>query len=552
MDDNRIKRGSSESNWNAESFNQTGVTPNPEVGGLNEGGKTHKVKVIAKAISASFVSIGAWMLTAFDPPTPVNKRSKIAINNVHQNDKLNSSFFHLSIGSSFISPLRNVAKREIFDTDRVATEANILLRICENGQGSNLIPVNADVTPHTAQLDGICAGFRIDVAANYLINKKDVHQILQNNLKGANAEAAANQAVYSILSKGSHLKLDTEAHYENSLFTPLSKLDQTEFFYRDVLIGLNFLCGNDVLRKMSLDKGSVIDKENDKIAAANKSITNIGPLSMILFNIVGDIKKKLLDKTELNNFFKEIGIDKPQIDVEKLKKFLADKIHNTEPPLKREELEKTTHSLDILIACLEMRNAHQKLKSEKTAVSAPIKPSEISSRWEKFKQEAIKLFGTAPPEPKISPHDYISNPAIGYQFKAICTDELNRNAHEVVCQARQLTQKAPSIGHSSACSSDLEFLDKFKELPAGFYGLGISAGNGRHAISYIKHADGSGYILDPNYGAVKCRDDAHTIKLFQKLLSEYPESKHKSPLAKQAGQPHHQISIWKMEEAAKQ
>lgn len=517
----------------------------PTVGQIDVGSKVHKVQLIAQVLKQSFKSIVSLAATIFkDDLTSLYKSpkldalSKIAIQVSHENAKLNSCFFHLSVGESFVSPLRNIAKRDVLDTEEILGETKQLLEKCRKQpkiKGQNTY-VRTDSTPKTAKLDGICTGFRIDIAENYLIKKKSIPVILQENLKGASKEAAANHAVYSILSHG--LRTHTKEYYEKSLFKPLAKIDQTKFSHNDVLFVLGSLS-----QKRFIDSTLHVQSFNQLSDQAKKKASE-----SLLWSVISQLSKEDEEKAGIQ--------DRQIVDMSQFKAFLTSKIRKSIPPLEGKQLQKNLRNVELLVASLEVIKGNDEAEKGKKALSPSEtwikngKETQIDRLWEKLKQIALMLFNAAPPRLENWAVNYISNASLRSQFCAIFEDEINQDRNEVVCQARQLTRKPTSLSHSSNYSTDLELLDQFKTLPAGFYGLDFDVGSHGHAISYIKDTDdpnAGGYILDPNVGAVKCRDAKHTLKMLKKIISRYPDSHHHLLMKKDVSQSHHRITLWKFE-----
>lgn len=85
-----------------------------------------------------------------------------------------------------------------------------------------------------------------------------------------------------------------------------------------------------------------------------------------------------------------------------------------------------------------------------------------------------------------------------------------------------LNSSAPIMGSHLQFKDDAAYLENLDKLKEGFYFVSMELPQGRHAVSFIKEADGSGYILDPNNLQLKFKNIDEAKGLFNKLLATYP------------------------------
>lgn len=98
------------------------------------------------------------------------------------------------------------------------------------------------------------------------------------------------------------------------------------------------------------------------------------------------------------------------------------------------------------------------------------------------------------------------------------------------------------MGVPSNCSDDAEYLKNLPDLAPGYYAINygvwdmLQSKDSGHVISYIKEADGSGYILDPNGFQLKCKNPEEAIELIQKVIILYSaprfEAEQKDPFVR--------------------
>lgn len=112
------------------------------------------------------------------------------------------------VGVETLGTARNVARQDVLasESDFHASKEllNQFAKLSDSDRGKLNVTWNPDAVPEKMILNGICAGIRLDIAQRFLHSteepKEAIEQIIEENLQGAPAEAAANQAIYELLS----------------------------------------------------------------------------------------------------------------------------------------------------------------------------------------------------------------------------------------------------------------------------------------------------------------------------------------------------------------
>lgn len=105
-----------------------------------------------------------------------------------------------------------------------------------------------------------------------------------------------------------------------------------------------------------------------------------------------------------------------------------------------------------------------------------------------------------------------------------------------------LTPCTDVMGKHVQFRDDAGYLNNLDNLEPGFYFLSIKTKSGGHAVSFIKEADGSGYLIDPNNRKLKFSNDAEAKELANTLVSTYSQPEGIIP-----GHPYHKLSLFKIE-----
>lgn len=141
-----------------------------------------------------------------------------------------------------------------------------------------------------------------------------------------------------------------------------------------------------------------------------------------------------------------------------------------------------------------------------------------------------------------------------YYLKGKITDpllnEVVENTNLLIRQEALLAVKGLSMnpctdimGNHMQFRDDAGYLNNLDKLDKGFYLLAIKTqGGAGHAVSFIKEADGSGYLIDPNDRKLKFSNASEAKELANKLTSLYSEPSSKIP-----GHPYHKLSFFKIE-----
>lgn len=105
-----------------------------------------------------------------------------------------------------------------------------------------------------------------------------------------------------------------------------------------------------------------------------------------------------------------------------------------------------------------------------------------------------------------------------------------------------MTPVTEKMGKHMQFRDDADYLENLDKLDSGFYFLSITLKEGSHAVSFIKEADGSGYLIDPNNRKLKFSNDKEAKELINALTSTYSQ-----PEAIVPGHPYHKLELFQIE-----
>jgi hypothetical protein len=367
----------------------------------------------------------------------------------------------------FVRKAKNVGQIDVLEDQSDLDEAYKVLNRMQNlpKEMRDKIRVDPNAVPERMITGGICAGIQMDIATRYLINGEKVDSIAWKGESGGSKEAAAAQAVYMLLKAVDESGVETVAH----------------------------------TLKMLRDERAVVAK---------------GSLYDVYTGRITELRRQILTRPEIleavrNVFEKGSRKDTIAAYLKEHKNTLDEKIG--EPLFSGA----SDHEIEWVGGFLEHELAREnRLKSDSKG--------EFSKFWNQLREAAIKMFGLD----KTRTHevfDRITNPLIREAVLAgyLMRSDTTRTNAVVGLQGIETQSVKGKIGHYFHYQSDGEYFEQFKALDPGFYSITFATSTGYHTVSYIKEADGTHYLLDPNGYQLKADNFQDTSLLFQKLMKLY-------------------------------
>lgn len=484
---------------------------------------TRVVMTSPKSIRPSLVSFGNFAAHK----VTVGHRSKLfKAKAIHSAFDLSKIWAKHYFQEDLIGDARNIGKKEVLMNKEDFQASIELLESCrvlhENAQLETIFFKYGE-SPETLMVNGICAGIRMDIAFRILIEGTPLETIIKENEKGASKEAAANQAVYELIShretanemlENLLMNLKEVAHAEGGC-----EITQCDF---DLVGKALFemdpeLWGNDIFADFS--------------AKYQPSDSNVGHLALIIRKVMEREIDELQSTSSQDSWLRQRERGRWEIiDPLKCKEAILNEI---------------------------MRDFDKQLKSNKNLKKLNLQKEQNirALNWTvallQYRQGISQALASRDPPPKDPVeklHQVISDPLIRDIIKSINVDRWDVIREQAVAMARglKLTSVNDAMGHYSQYPTDAAYLSNLPKLDPGMYSVDIETGKGGHSVSYIKISDDEGYLLDPNGYQVRCRDSEHTILQFQKLFALYKDAANKTVLHEK-GEQCHKIRIKKFE-----
>lgn len=474
-----------------------------------------------KSLKPSMSTLGNWTAHKL---TFGNKSKVFKAKAVHSAFNLSKVWAKHYFQEDLIGNARNIGKKEVLINKEDYQSALELLQICKQLQKSDQLPnifIQPEKNPETIIVNGICAGIRMDIAVQYLVEGSHLEDIICENEKGASKEASANQAIYELLSYR-----ETANEMLANLLLDLKEVAHAEGGCEITKCDFD-LIGQALFEiDPELWDGNIFADFSQQHELANG---DPGHLARMI--------RKVMDRA-INEFEKTSHQDKWIAQGEERGWAIID-------PLKCKE---------AILAEL-MSEFDQALESGKNLKNLNLQKEEDirALNWAvallQYRQSISKdLNSQAPPSdnPVEKLHQAITDPLIRDIIKSFNVNRWDVIKEQAVAQARglKLTSVNDVMGHYSLYPSDEAYLSNLPKLGPGMYSVDIDAGKSGHAVSYIKVSDTEGYLLDPNGYQIRCKDPEHTILQFQKLLALYKEASSKNVLYEK-GEQYHKIRIRK-------
>lgn len=463
-------------------------------------------------------------------------------------------------GCEVLGNARNIVQEDFLrnkDDYKAAKDLLNVLKKDENPQ-FKVRPVKFNQTKAN---HGICAGIGIDIAVRHLINEEPLDAIIASGEKGASAEAAANQAIYTLLKDVNGIGYKGFSEILLTHFMDVGDLthdtlpDFTSLAFREMIKNaqentqknhpLNFqlsdmkdLRAYDTL--FHLTQPHLPPKVNKDPTALDRAFTKV----------LAEAKEQLDSKGKHPWLSKNSKIYVIR-DLEKFKQSI----------LKNGDVNEKV--LDAILAGYPYSIVGDNYKVKKQSFLRS--QSNDDSLWTKFTLKAGKVFGVISPTKTIQIKKHKSD----YNYLVERADRFNdieRIAY--VAKARGI-KIGPRMGFSTAYRDDSSYLKLLELAPAGLYAMNFQVGGGGHFITVQKNEDGTYVIMDPNVPQVKAENFVMARNFMLNLLEGYPPPNLKRPWDREYKDPkviskdetksktkilgakkrvtHHEIALYKME-----
>jgi len=418
---------------------------------------------------------------------------------IHCEKKIESIWQKRYYGDRLIYQTSNIAKREVLkDQSDLDESKKIVQKIKEfQDSGDSLFnKIEVEREPESCLTDGICFGICLDVAGKFL-DDKDVHEVMKEYQKGGPKEAAANQAVYQLMTYQFTYDKDLQHMVEQIMLSgAFESIDQDGILYAFA---------------KHLEVKSYFEMPREALLAKNPYATD---------------RNKILP-TRFNTLF----------------------IEHSERDMSLTETEKLLY--DSLVQYSEGLIA--KAKADRKASEAEFSGSK-NSLWNALIKFTQKLFG----KPKDrSPQELIfqgiEDEVMRYQMREIRRNMVYVNKQKVMMQYRgcRLGDVSNIFGLPGTYTKDEDVLENARQLEAGVYEIRIGTKSGGHVILLKVEEDSHAYILDPNIGMFHSKSSKETYGLLLEIVKSYSAPKNTHPHGKK-GDVNHQLSFYKVEKAKKE
>jgi hypothetical protein len=463
-------------------------------------------------------------------------------------------------GKDLIGHSRNIGDRKVLAKKEDFKAANVLLDQCKSlVQNESIRNIKIDPTknPEASISDGICAGIRLDIAERLLIKRENLADIIESNQKGATAEAAANQAIYQLVSDENKFSAaitnlfdDLRNASKSGIGDPLFQVDFQAVEFALLQADQDLRYSNEPFEYVAIHSQDLQEENpqtNQEFAKLIRAIVDEAIQQARRNEDEGKSQTEWVDRR--NGPDSPWTIQKPlEFQQAVLNKINADYQQKLEGahPLEIADLnkkrEKDIAELKWVTSFLEYKQGLLiELKQQNTTSSSPIQ--KLTKWWKSLQNKAIEIFGTAKPQ-AIPQYFTISDPFIRKTMEMVNADRSDDAKYHLVAQARGLKLKSlrDVLGHRTMHATDDSYLRNISKLKAGTYSVNFFTGDGAHALTYIKINEQEGYLLDPNGYQIRCKDPEHTIQQFHKLLALYEEPDTPG-IFQIKGQPNHQLDF---------
>lgn len=463
----------------------------------------------------------------------------------HHGSKIVACFAKHQFGSAFMGPIRNVPRLDVAESkaDKIAAEQ--LHGRMRDKSRPPVTPVPMTIIRGAKEKlnslisDGICAGMRLHIAHEVLVNDSSITDVVADLGEGGTAEAAAYQSVYqngdSEVNSPDNLKRVftfflrqiAKSQTGNNLFqvkdyTPihqaLTMFDRTSQPYRE-----------DGTTRIPSIVAAVQMIYEEECAKTSSTFISFNPqtkeCTVTNYALFQKHLKEAIDNKYIGGV---VNASSPESPFRNDPAALEQEIVRLET--ERSENKKAVKWIVSFLQCDSALNKE---------IAAERKPKTEMSMTTRIYQAVKKIFVS-----ETSAWDrimeQISDLEIQFAIRRILLEAHTDIVYEAVAALAGLDviDVSDKIGHHSTYLGDVPMLANLNKLENGFYGFDFSTGDGAHAVSYQKISDTEGYIVDPNGFAIKCGDVDDTRKKMLQLLSFYEEPIFKNPPCKTNGMYH--------------
>lgn len=359
----------------------------------------------------------------------------------------------------------NAAQHQVLRSKEDLKNAKALLKQIKNNPATDeLYKMKVHDQMQSRMYQGICLGISIDVAKQLLVDKKTPETIIKSLERGGTADAAANQAVYMAIDA---VKKDSIGHLFH-LLKQLGKKPGIPSSYR---------------------------ADFDKVQTLLDAMNDPKHLFEGAFHGIKTNLKNPLNPSQLPKFLQEVVKQRPDLELEYRWAFTLYQVQraykNLAPPPKSSQ------------------NAFKQILNRAFQVLKRI----LANDHIEYDDKAATLNGKP-----------ICDPGIGNFLLSLIPKAILHDAKvELLAAARglKLTPCLETMGMHRFYRSDHDYLLGIQSLSSGAYLLTTETGTSRHAITYIKNQDGSGYIIDPNGVQIAFDSPQVSVGLMLDVLSFY-------------------------------
>lgn len=506
------------------------VQDDSATGAIDVGGGKKAVRLL-KGAPGLLKSVGKVAINTLLQKVTVGKSSKMfGAKAAHASADLGNISAQILFGSKVVDASRNVANKEVLRNGEDIKASHALVQTLQTlkHSGSDLQVQGDDEEFENTISDGICAGISLNIATRHLLGTRSeegvetesIEEIIASNREGASADAAANQAIYQMLTAS----IDAKTHI-NMLMSSLKKSSEgiknssTEkevdsLFYQADFSSID-RCRYNLVRQFTPGQSysgeglgkhvhAFMQNEYQKLQRGEAAcIKNSGGKFVITDYSQFKEGVKALVKQEANL---------PLSSIQEVEKQTLDR--------KKEGAE-----LEWLIGILQYEDvllAHSTGSASFSESDHSSAAKGLSGQIGELKKKVLSLFGRG----RSSQIDFshISNSKIGDAISFLHNKRNNYIPYNAVARARGLELKSVEsiMGQSCMYRDNKSFLQNITQLDAGVYALNFATIAGGHAITYVKQGDGKGYILDPNGFQIRHDSPEEGRDQLLTLINGYP------------------------------
>lgn len=448
------------------------------------------------------------------------------LNNLEEQKKMEALFGKCWMpgGINMVQKPSTKEDRSYIETEKSKLKKEIQDKIIQNHPNA----ITVDKKSNHLLTEGICFGIMTDLADHYI--NQDTRDEALNNLfaeldKGGSQQAEIYQGaigrIKPVLTRtetNNAIYSEIENSKENTSATLSQVLPHVDKQHQINLQGIfNISLMENRIKERTSDKTLLmplfemtlfpsIEEETAMIAASKDPITNKEIAGMGITYLLAKVTKNL-EKEDRSNWVEKDKNGKETINI---------------PYVQSKMIEELNRQFDTKIKALPKESQAERahLIKRRNQLIGEVKLSAAMAEKQQGKQ--------------------VQDPILK---KIIANTNLRVTQKELLSQKGLVMNSTSEIlGNHIHYADNQGYLKNFHALPAGFYFLSIKLKDGAHAVSVIKEADGSGYIIDPNNRKLKFNDDAEGKDLLLKLVNSYPE-----PETKIADHPYHKLEMYKIE-----